>query len=315
MKNPCADESPVVRVPVTPSGVFDFRVLCVSGFCSPARFVRPGRSCGMSGWIPSRRRPDLQLPVAGRPSQPSRFRRLAPTSGLSTLELSTFDFQLLAVWLLFCHITPLQSALTQKRTRKSFGMCSCKSLDLKSPGMNTYEKYRGGGASALVANTGLSPYFSPRTPDKGFKFGGSIFVLRCFHPSHPLAPSPYADTSAGRHGEATVPSNSSGGGNLTALASATSINNLNALPSSELGAIEQARDWVASARSIAVLTGAGISAESGVPTFRGVGGLWRNFRPEELATPSAFARDPKLVWEWYDWRRSVIAGAAQIGRA
>ena len=55
-----------------------------------------------------------------------------------------------------------------------------------------------------------------------------------------------------------------------------------------------------------VLTGAGISAESGVPTFRGEEGLWRNFRAEELATPSAFQRDPKLVWEWYDWRRNLI---------
>lgn len=51
------------------------------------------------------------------------------------------------------------------------------------------------------------------------------------------------------------------------------------------------------------LTGAGISAESGIPTFRGQGGLWRRYRAEELATPEAFARDPKLVWEWYDWRR------------
>ena len=58
---------------------------------------------------------------------------------------------------------------------------------------------------------------------------------------------------------------------------------------------------------MAVLTGAGISAESGVPTFRGSGGLWRQFRAEELATPEAFARDPKLVWEWYNWRRGLIA--------
>jgi NAD-dependent deacetylase len=57
-----------------------------------------------------------------------------------------------------------------------------------------------------------------------------------------------------------------------------------------------------------VLTGAGISAESGVPTFRGAGGLWKNFRAEDLATPHAFARDPRLVWEWYDWRRGLIAG-------
>lgn len=56
-----------------------------------------------------------------------------------------------------------------------------------------------------------------------------------------------------------------------------------------------------------VLTGAGVSAESGVPTFRGPGGLWRQYRPEDLATPEAFARDPRLVWEWYAWRREVIA--------
>lgn len=64
---------------------------------------------------------------------------------------------------------------------------------------------------------------------------------------------------------------------------------------------------LASARSVAVLTGAGVSAESGVPTFRGADGLWRRYRAEELATPAAFARDPKLVWEWYDWRRQRIA--------
>lgn len=73
--------------------------------------------------------------------------------------------------------------------------------------------------------------------------------------------------------------------------------------------IAQARRWLAEARAVAVLTGAGISAESGVPTFRGAGGLWRQFRPEELATPEAFARDPRLVWEWYDWRRQKIAAA------
>ena len=58
---------------------------------------------------------------------------------------------------------------------------------------------------------------------------------------------------------------------------------------------------------ITVLTGAGVSAASGVPTFRGPDGLWRNFRPESLATPEAFRRDPKLVWDWYDWRRQVLA--------
>ena len=66
---------------------------------------------------------------------------------------------------------------------------------------------------------------------------------------------------------------------------------------------------LAAAGSVAALTGAGISAESGVPTFRGAGGLWRNYNPQELATPEAFARDPHLVWEWYDWRRGIIAKA------
>jgi NAD-dependent deacetylase len=73
------------------------------------------------------------------------------------------------------------------------------------------------------------------------------------------------------------------------------------------------RQWLRDAASIAVLTGAGVSAESGVPTFRGgtsgKPGLWTQYRPEELATPSAFAHNPKLVWEWYDWRRSLIAEA------
>ena len=58
------------------------------------------------------------------------------------------------------------------------------------------------------------------------------------------------------------------------------------------------------------ITGAGVSAESGVPTFRGAGGLWRNHRPERLATPEAFREDPSLVWAWYDWRRSLVAQAA-----
>lgn len=58
---------------------------------------------------------------------------------------------------------------------------------------------------------------------------------------------------------------------------------------------------------ITVMTGAGVSAASGVPTFRGAEGLWKQFKPESLATADAFARDPKLVWEWYDWRRQKIA--------
>lgn len=73
--------------------------------------------------------------------------------------------------------------------------------------------------------------------------------------------------------------------------------------------MEQARDWIRNASKVAVLTGSGISAESGVPTFRGEEGLWKQYKPEELATPEAFLRDPRLVWEWYDWRRQAIAKA------
>ena len=64
------------------------------------------------------------------------------------------------------------------------------------------------------------------------------------------------------------------------------------------------------ATRVAVITGAGMSAESGVPTFRGAGGLWRSYRPEDLATPQAFARDPETVWAWYRWRQRLIAAAS-----
>lgn len=60
---------------------------------------------------------------------------------------------------------------------------------------------------------------------------------------------------------------------------------------------------------VVVFTGAGVSADSGIPTFRGAGGLWRNFLPEDLATPDAFRNDPALVWEWYEWRRGLIRSA------
>jgi NAD-dependent deacetylase len=63
------------------------------------------------------------------------------------------------------------------------------------------------------------------------------------------------------------------------------------------------------AKKVAVLTGAGISAESGIPTFRGNDGYWKNYRAEDLATPEAFRKDPKLVWEWYEMRRGVCANA------
>jgi NAD-dependent deacetylase len=76
---------------------------------------------------------------------------------------------------------------------------------------------------------------------------------------------------------------------------------------------------LAAARSVCVLTGSGISAESGLPTFRGVGGLWRDRRVEDLASPPGFARDPHLVWTWYGERRrahrSVEPSAAHLALA
>ncbi|HUQ82962.1 MAG TPA: NAD-dependent deacylase [Gemmatimonadaceae bacterium] len=75
-------------------------------------------------------------------------------------------------------------------------------------------------------------------------------------------------------------------------------------------AIDRARALLGNAARIVTLTGAGVSAESGVPTFRGAGGLWKEFRAEELATPQAFARDPRLVWEWYGWRRDIVRACA-----
>ena len=62
-------------------------------------------------------------------------------------------------------------------------------------------------------------------------------------------------------------------------------------------------------RRVVAFTGAGVSADSGIPTFRGADGLWGDFRAEDLATPDAFERDPGLVWEWYEWRRDLIRKA------
>ena len=77
------------------------------------------------------------------------------------------------------------------------------------------------------------------------------------------------------------------------------------VPSSR--ALDLLADHLTANARVTVLTGAGVSAASGVPTFRGEEGLWKQHRPEQLATPEAFARDPRLVWEWYDWRRQRIA--------
>ena len=81
------------------------------------------------------------------------------------------------------------------------------------------------------------------------------------------------------------------------------MSQLTPLPASLITALREARH-------VAVLTGAGVSAESGIPTFREAQtGLWARFDPTELATPQAFARNPRLVWEWYVWRRQLVSGA------
>jgi NAD-dependent deacetylase len=72
---------------------------------------------------------------------------------------------------------------------------------------------------------------------------------------------------------------------------------------------EKVVDRLSQTKFLLVITGAGISAESGIPTFRGAEGLWKNYRAEELATPEAFERDPETVWQWYDWRRGIISNA------
>lgn len=70
--------------------------------------------------------------------------------------------------------------------------------------------------------------------------------------------------------------------------------------------LQNAQEALNKAKSIAVLTGAGISQESGIPTFRAKEGLWRNYRPEDLATPHAYKQTPYLVWEWYKMRFDII---------
>lgn len=74
--------------------------------------------------------------------------------------------------------------------------------------------------------------------------------------------------------------------------------------------IRRVAGWLRDAERVAVLTGAGVSAESGVPTFRGEGGLWRRHDPMELATPEAFRRDPRGVWAWYRWRQGLVRRCA-----
>ena len=74
----------------------------------------------------------------------------------------------------------------------------------------------------------------------------------------------------------------------------------------EIKVSDKLKSLLTKSTRVVVLTGAGISAESGVPTFRGEEGLWKKFRPEELATFDAFMANPELVWEWYEYRRKIV---------
>ena len=79
------------------------------------------------------------------------------------------------------------------------------------------------------------------------------------------------------------------------------------LSSGLIAEVVRAAELLKTKQRICILTGAGISAESGIPTFRDKQtGLWENYRAEDLATPDAFDRDPNLVWSWYQWRRQLV---------
>ena len=78
----------------------------------------------------------------------------------------------------------------------------------------------------------------------------------------------------------------------------------------KMTALAKAVEWLANAQRLVVFTGAGVSAESGIPTFRDqLTGLWAKFDPAQLATATAFRNDPALVWGWYEWRRAQVAKA------
>lgn len=84
---------------------------------------------------------------------------------------------------------------------------------------------------------------------------------------------------------------------------------MDAQPAVKRDVIARAAQSLAPCRRLLVLAGAGASADAGIPTFRGPGGMWRTHRPEDLASPEGFARDPALVWEWYRERRALVARA------
>jgi len=209
-KNLCAAQSPVARVPVTPSAVFDFRVLCVSGFGSPARFVRSGRSCGMSRWIPSGRKPATTFSVGK-----TRGALSLPQQPISALQppVSNSGFGSPVGGPARSSGIPASRKLPRSpetgppasRTHNPFTIRSCAKtclqvlcnpqlqiIGLKVSCNQHLQKIPGGRGPALVANAGLNPHFSLRRPDQASQFRGSIFVLSCFDLSRSSAPSQQA---------------------------------------------------------------------------------------------------------------------------
>src|SRR6218665_2351385 len=85
------------------------------------------------------------------------------------------------------------------------------------------------------------------------------------------------------------------------------LNRVTTMPDRRSSDCAKFKDIFDKSKSVVVLTGAGISAESGVPTFRGPGGFWRKYRSTDLATPQAFNKDPSLVWQFYEYRRQLVA--------
>src|ERR1700678_3796804 len=81
-------------------------------------------------------------------------------------------------------------------------------------------------------------------------------------------------------------------------------------PGPDESLLKQVASYIRDCRRLVILTGAGVSKESGIPTFRDkLTGLWEGYDPTQLATPEGFLKDPHLVWRWYDWRRKIVSQA------
>ncbi len=210
-KNLCAVESPVARVPVTPSAICASRKGLRDGIRTPARLLRPARSCGMSRGAPSGRKPAPTF-SAGKtcgalspPQQPIRPGRGAHVSSRRFSSRITGHRSRVTGRRSraagHC-ISPLQCAVTQKRACNSFAIRSYKSLDLKSPGMNSYKKYRGGGGLRVLQTLDLIHIFHCegriKTPSSAEVSLSSTVSTYPVPPLQASRPRPGATTHGGR---------------------------------------------------------------------------------------------------------------------